>query len=104
MPVTRKQPSGRRVRTPNIHLGEVDGANAHVKNVGTVDRILRVSSGGVLAIWAATRLSGHGPVLVWLLDIALIALGLDFVVTGIRGYCPLYKRLGWSTARSRSKH
>jgi hypothetical protein len=46
-------------------------------------------------------LSGHGPVLVWLFNIAIIALGLDFVVTGVRGYCPLYKRLGWSTTRRR---
>jgi hypothetical protein len=42
-------------------------------------------------------LSGGG--LIWLLTYAaLIALGVDFVVTGIRGYCPLYNRLGWSTA------
>jgi len=35
-----------------------------------------------------------------LLYAALIAQGVDFVVTGVRGYCPLYKWLGWSTART----
>lgn len=63
--------------------------------------MLRVLLGGALAVWALWMFLGGG-VLVWrLLDVALIALGVDFVVTGIRGYCPLYARLGWSTARPR---
>lgn len=69
-----------------------------MKNVGTVERILRVVLGGAFALWALSQfLSGN--VLIWrFVDLALVALGLDFVVTGIRGYCPLYKWLGWSTA------
>jgi hypothetical protein len=69
-----------------------------MKNLGTIERVLRVVLGGALAVWALTLfLSGGG--LIWLLTYAaLIALGVDFVVTGIRGYCPLYNRLGWSTA------
>ena len=71
-----------------------------MKNIGTTERVLRVLLGGALAVWALWLLLGGGP-LVWLLLYgALIALGVDFVVTGARGYCPLYKRLGWSTARS----
>ena len=70
-----------------------------MKNLGTIERVLRVLLGGALAVWAVSLLLGGG-VLVWqVLRVALIALGVDFVVTGIRGYCPLYKRLGWSTAR-----
>lgn len=38
-----------------------------------------------------TTALGHRPALAWF-GVAL--LGLDFVVTGIRGYCPLYARLG----------
>ena len=69
------------------------------KNLGTVERVVRVVLGGILAGWALSLFLGT-IVLVWRLAYgALIALGLDFVVTGIRGYCPLYKRLGWSTAR-----
>ena len=69
-----------------------------MKNVGTVERILRVILGGALAVWALTQFLS-GDVLIWrLVDLALVALGLDFVITGIRGYCPLYKWLGWSTA------
>ena len=70
-----------------------------MKNLGMIERVVRVVLGGALAIWAVAQFLG-GDVFVWrLLDVALIALGVDFVVTGIRGYCPLYKQLGWSTAR-----
>jgi len=69
-----------------------------IKNVGPVERLLRVVLGGALAWWALSLFLSADVVPWRLLDIALIALGLDFVVTGIRGYCPLYKRLGWSTA------
>lgn len=70
-----------------------------MKNLGTTERMLRVTLGGALAIWAfESFFSSNG--LIWtLLDVALIALGMDFVVSGIRGYCPLYNRIGWSTAR-----
>jgi hypothetical protein len=68
-------------------------------NVGTVERVLRVALGGIVAVWALLLLFGDGG-LIWLLVyVALFALGVDFVVTGIRGYCPLYNWLGWSTAR-----
>lgn len=70
-----------------------------MKNLGTIERVVRVLLGGALAVWALLLFLG-GEVLVWrLLYIMLIALGVDFVVTGIRGYCPLYKLLGWSTAQ-----
>ena len=73
-----------------------------MKNLGTIERVLRVAVGGVLAVWALVWFLG-GDSLIWrLLYVALIALGVDFVVTGIRGYCPLYNRLGWSTARSKA--
>ncbi|OGA48918.1 MAG: hypothetical protein A3F74_18565 [Betaproteobacteria bacterium RIFCSPLOWO2_12_FULL_62_58] len=70
-----------------------------MKNLGTTERLLRVLLGGALAIWALWLLLGGGTLLQVLLYIALIALGVDFVVTGARGHCPLYKWLGWSTAR-----
>lgn len=69
-----------------------------MKNLGMLERVLRIVLGGALALWALSLLLGGGALVWQLLRIALIALGVDFVVTGIRGYCPLYKRLGWSTA------
>lgn len=73
------------------------------KNVGTIERAVRVALGGGLTIWALVLLFG-GAGLIWLLvDVALVALGVDFVVTGIRGYCPLYNLLGWSTAQPKAR-
>lgn len=69
------------------------------KNLGTLERVLRIVLGGALAV-AAVVLFIVAAGLIWrLLYVAVIALGVDFVVTGVRGYCPLYNRLGWSTAR-----
>ncbi len=70
-----------------------------MKNLGMTKWVLRIVLGGALALWAGSLFLG-GDILAWrIVNVALIALGLDFVTTGIRGYCPLYKRLGWSTAR-----
>ena len=69
-----------------------------MKNLGMVERVLRVALGGALAIGALVLLTTANGWMWPLLDVALIALGADFVVTGIRGYCPLYKSLGWNTA------
>lgn len=69
-----------------------------MKNVGSLERVLRVLLGGALAAWAGWMFLGGGSLLAILLFIALAALGVDFVVTGARGYCPLYKWLGWSSA------
>jgi hypothetical protein len=71
------------------------------KNLGTIERVLRVTLGGAVAVGALILLLGDGGLIWTLLYIAVIALGVDFVVTGIRGYCPLYKRLGWNSARPR---
>ena len=69
-----------------------------MKNLGTIERVVRVTLGGALAVWALALFLGAKGLVWQLLYVALIALGVDFVVTGIRGYCPLYYRLGWNTA------
>ena len=69
-------------------------------NVGTIERVMRIAFGGALAMWALSRFfGGDGAPFQVLLDFAVFALGVDFVVTGVRAHCPLYKCLGWSTAR-----
>lgn len=63
-------------------------------NIGTPERIARVILGGAAAVVGVVILAG-GPG-VWALvgSLLLVAAGLDFVVTGAAGYCPLYARLG----------
>ena len=74
------------------------------QNVGPVERWIRVIGGSTAVVVGLTLLLG-GPanVLIAFGLVALTLLGFDFAVTGITGYCPLYQRLGVSTARARHK-
>lgn len=69
------------------------------QNVGTPERWVRVIGGALLAFIGLAYLLG-GPLSAPMvaLGVALVALGVDFLYTGITGYCPLYNMLGFSTA------
>jgi hypothetical protein len=69
-------------------------------NIGIPERAVRVALGGALAIWMVISLFNVDGLIWLLLEIALMALGVDFVVTGLHGYCPLYNWLGWTTAKA----
>lgn len=60
------------------------------KNVGSIDRTLRIVAGLVLIVWV---LLGNGPVWAWIGAIPLL--------TGLFSLCPLYKLLGINTAKSK---
>ena len=71
------------------------------QNVGTLERLLRVVGGGLATLIGLAFLLAGPASLIWgVAYSALALLGLDFVVTGFTGYCPLYQRLGWSTTHS----
>lgn len=75
-----------------------------IKNVGSIERALRILGGGLAAIVGLYVLLPHPASLgAGVLGAALALLGLDFVLTGLTGYCPLYHRLGWSTARAKEE-
>ena len=57
------------------------------------ERVIRVALGGG-ALLAGVVLWTTGSGIFLLVGLGVALLGLDFVVTGIRGYCPLYARLG----------
>ncbi|NJD29532.1 MAG: DUF2892 domain-containing protein [Chloroflexi bacterium] len=61
--------------------------------LGPIERLIRIVGGAALAIVAANLWLTTGGLAAWAWFAAAL-LGLDFVVTGIRGYCPLYARLG----------
>ncbi|MHB8559175.1 MAG: YgaP family membrane protein [Candidatus Acidiferrales bacterium] len=88
------------------HYGDVRRTSPEeftLKNLGNTERTLRIALGGAVAFWALWAFFG-GTTVVWrLVDAAAFALGVDFVVTGIRGYCPLYKQLGWNTAALKTR-
>jgi hypothetical protein len=81
------------LRRPEMHRKET--------NVGIVERVIRIGGGGALAIAALVLLLGGGAWWALALEVAGIALGIDFVYTGLTGYCPLYNKLGWATTRRR---
>lgn len=64
------------------------------QNIGNAERVGRVVIGAALAILGLVVLF-NGPAF-WGLVGAIVALavGVDLIVTGARGYCPLYARLG----------
>ena len=57
-----------------------------MKNEGTIDRILRVIAGVVLL-----SLVVIGPQTMWGL------IGIVPLLTGLIGFCPVYKLFGWNT-------
>lgn len=63
-------------------------------NITPAERLARVAVGllGMVAgFWLLTSASG---VVLVILEVALVLAGLDLVVTGALGFCPLYRKLG----------
>jgi hypothetical protein len=61
--------------------------------LGPIERAVRIVGGGLLVIIGLNLWLSAGGLIAWAWFGAAL-LGLDFVVTGVRGYCPLYARLG----------
>lgn len=63
-------------------------------NITPAERAARVVIGGFAAIAGAFLLGGAGSTLAVVLELLLVLAGIDLVVTGALGHCPLYARLG----------
>lgn len=63
-----------------------------VKNVGSVDKLIRYIIGIVLILWASLGLSGAA---MWV----VIVIGLIPIVTAMMGWCPIYFIFRLSTKR-----
>jgi hypothetical protein len=63
-------------------------------NISPVERAARVAVGAGGVAGGLAVLGSGGAALVVILAILLILAGLDLVVTGALGHCPLYSRLG----------
>lgn len=64
-------------------------------NITPAERAGRVGIGAAAVAAGVVLLFGGGDRLVLMLDVLLVVAGLDLVVTGALGHCPLYKRLGY---------
>jgi hypothetical protein len=65
-------------------------------NIAPAERVGRVLLGGLAALAGAILLTSAGSVLAVILEVLLIVAGLDLVVTGALGHCPLYHKLGYT--------
>ena len=63
-------------------------------NISTAERWARVVAGTAAIVGGALLLTRSGSVAAIILVMLLIAAGVDLVVTGATGHCPLYQRLG----------
>jgi uncharacterized membrane protein (UPF0136 family) len=63
-------------------------------NITPAERIARVVVGALTAITGAVLLAGATSGITMALEVLLVLAGLDLVVTGALGRCPLYAKLG----------
>lgn len=62
-------------------------------NISPAERAGRILVGAVAAIAAAVLLVGAPSTTAVVLELLLLLAGLDLVVTGALGHCPLYARI-----------
>jgi hypothetical protein len=63
-------------------------------NINDTERGARIAVGAMAVLGGVFLLIAAGTALSVMLEVLLIAAGLDLVVTGATGHCPLYARLG----------
>lgn len=63
-------------------------------NIRPDERLGRVAIGVAAVVADLVLLTSAAPVLAVVLEALLVAAGLDLVVTGALGHCPLYAKLG----------
>ena len=66
-----------------------------IVNITPTERLGRVAVGLVAIIAGAVLLASAGSALAVVLEVLLVAAGLDLAVTGALGHCPLYAKLGY---------
>ena len=63
-------------------------------NITPAERVGRILLGLIGAVGGILLLAGSPTVLTATLEVLLVLTGLDLVVTGATGHCPLYQKLG----------
>lgn len=63
-------------------------------NITPAERVARVILGLLGALGGAFLIGSAGSTLAVVLELLLVVAGLDLLVTGLTGHCPLYHKLG----------
>ena len=80
--------------TPASKTGTARSFRRPSVNITGTERAGRILIGLAAVVAAAVLLASAGSVLAVVLEVLLLAAGLDMVVTGALGHCPLYAKLG----------
>lgn len=72
-------------------------------NISPVERTGRVLVGLAAAVIAIVLLAAAGGALAVVLEVLLLLAGLDLLITGATGHCPLYAKLGHVPRNRRSR-
>ena len=65
-----------------------------IVNITPPERLARILLGILGVVGGAILLGSAGGAFVAALEVLLVLAGLDMIVTGALGHCPLYKKLG----------
>jgi uncharacterized membrane protein len=71
-------------------------------NITPAERVGHILLGLVGAVGGILLLAGSPTTLAGVLEVLLVLAGLDLVVTGATGHCPLYQRLSYLPRSLRS--
>ncbi|TFV66518.1 UNVERIFIED_ORG: DUF2892 domain-containing protein [Bacillus sp. AZ43] len=72
-------------------------------NITPPERLGRIVLGGAAAAVGVGLLLSAASLLAVIFEVLLIAVGLDLVLTGALGHCPLYARLGYTPESLRKR-
>ena len=73
-----------------------------IVNITIAERVGRIVIGLATAVAAIALLASGSSAGAAVLETLLLLAGLDLVITGALGHCPLYKKLGHTPASLRS--
>ena len=64
-------------------------------NITPIERAGRIAIGAGATIVGLVLLASAGGALAVVLEVLLVLAGLDLLITGALGHCPLYRKLGY---------
>ena len=73
-----------------------------IVNITPAERVARILLGLLAVVGGIVQLGSAGGTAVAVLLVLLVLAGLDLMVTGALGHCPLYRKLGHTPASLRS--
>lgn len=74
--------------------GHADPPSWRTVNITPAERLGRIGLGLAAIVTGIVLLAGATSLLAVVLEVLLVLAGLDLLVTGALGHCPLYQKLG----------